>query len=350
MVASGSSIVGQVAPWSAMKSRAGAGGSNIRMPTIARPSAACSSSLARKSGNSSRQGTQEGPQKLTMTGRPRRSASERASPSRVVPANAGAGRPSATGLPGPDPCVNRTMATITAVAIRARTRATRIGRRRESNLRAVRGPLLDGDRPRHVRDGVDGADEDVAAHGQPIVAICCGLAAVHDLLVLEHGRLVALADVDVVDDPGRVLVVERDGERCVRRHRDRPDVEGDVLGHDREGGRWLASAARTKITAAPWRSPFGQRGAGRLSRWPVRSASSVLAYSARASTSQPTRVATRMITPAARTQPPKTSPAMRAAVPIAPRMGRNEGPGMWTPGGGPGWTTAGSVFAWVAWS
>src|SRR3990172_3396344 len=190
-----------------MKSRAGAGGSNIRIPTIARSSAACSSSLARKSGNSSRHGTHEGPQKLTMTGRPRRSARESASPSRVIPANAGAGRPSATGLPGADPCANRTMAMITAVAIRARTRATSIGRRRESILRAVRGPLLDGDRPRHVRDGVDGADEDVAAHGEPIVAVRRGRTAVHDLLVLQHRRLVALADVGVVDDAGRVLVV-----------------------------------------------------------------------------------------------------------------------------------------------
>ena len=66
-------------------------------------------------------------------------------------------------------------------------------------------------------------------------------------------------------------------------------------------------------------------------------------YSLTASMSQPTSVTISAMTPAASSQPPKTSPSMSIAVPIAPRNGRNDGPGMCTPGGGPSWMTAGSV-------
>ena len=43
---------------------------------------------------------------------------------------------------------------------------------------------------------------------------------------------------------------------------------------------------------------------------------------------------------------------MRIVTPIAPMIGRNDGPGMWTPGGGPSWTTAGSagIVASTSWS
>ena len=33
---------------------------------------------------------------------------------------------------------------------------------------------------------------------------------------------------------------------------------------------------------------------------------------------------------------------MSIVTPSAPRIGRNDGPGMWTPGGGPSWMTTGS--------
>src|SRR6185369_12552487 len=93
VAAVGSSTVGHVAAYWAMKSRAGGAESNMSTPTIARPSAACWFSLAMKSGNSSRQGTQLGPQKLTRTGLPRREARSNAVPSSVVPMIAGAGEP-----------------------------------------------------------------------------------------------------------------------------------------------------------------------------------------------------------------------------------------------------------------
>ena len=59
-----------------------------RTPTIASPSAACSASFVSNSGNSSRQGTQLGPQKFTITGRPRseaRSKPRRRGPCRRSP-------------------------------------------------------------------------------------------------------------------------------------------------------------------------------------------------------------------------------------------------------------------------
>ena len=47
------------------------------------------------------------------------------------------------------------------------------------------------------------------------------------------------------------------------------------------------------------------------------------------------------MTPTASSHSPKTSPRNSSAVPIAPTIGRHDGPGTWTPGGGPSWTTAG---------
>jgi hypothetical protein len=82
---------------------------------------------------------QLGPQKLTITGRPRSDARSNVAPSRVVPWIGGAGRP----RPKPEPTVDsearshaapRTMA---RVAMAARPTATRIGRRRGSMRRTV---------------------------------------------------------------------------------------------------------------------------------------------------------------------------------------------------------------------
>ena len=36
---------------------------------------------------------------------------------------------------------------------------------------------------------------------------------------------------------------------------------------------------------------------------------------------------------------------MMTIIDSPPRIGRNDGPGMWTPGGGPSWITAGRVTA-----
>ncbi len=73
------------------------------------------------------------------------------------------------------------------------------------------------------------------------------------------------------------------------------------------------------------------------------SALTVWRYSATASTSQPMSVETRAMMPAASTHSPNTSPSITANSPNAPRNGRHDGPGMWTPGGGPSWTVAGTI-------
>ena len=92
----------------------------------------------------------------------------------------------------------------------------------------------------------------------------------------------------------------------------------------------------------------GDCGSGMFSRWPVVSASTVSRYSLTASTSQPTSVAIRAMTPASSSQPPKTSPSNSANIPNAPRNGRHDGPGMWTPGGGPSWMTTPAATGTVA--
>ena len=91
--------------------------------------------------------------------------------------------------------------------------------------------------------------------------------------------------------------------------------------------------------------PVGTRGDGRLSRWPLLSARSARAYSARASRNQPTRPMTSMTTPTTSSQPPNTSPYKMTVTAIAATIGRNDGPGMWTPGGGSDGNTTGSVDA-----
>ena len=48
------------------------------------------------------------------------------------------------------------------------------------------------------------------------------------------------------------------------------------------------------------------------------------------------------MTPMISSHSPKTRPSISIVTPTAPRNGRNDGPGMWTPGGGPSWMTAGS--------
>ncbi len=184
--------------------------------------------------------------------------------------------------------------------------------------------------------------------------------------------------------PG-ILVVEGDRECLVRRGRPRRLDEGDVLGLDQHVGRRRRSApGRTEperglirgarpdagarrppatrgpavgLVASRTPSPAGRsrrgrgppsavsvadgvRGAGPFSRCPVRSASTVRTYSLRASTSQPTSVAierrSRRRPAASRRRRGRPSTAM---TPIAPMIGRNDGPGMWTPGGGSPTTT-----------
>ena len=110
---------------------------------------ACSASLAASSGNSSRQGTHDGPQKLTTTGRPRRSARSNGSPSRVVPTIAGAGSPTRGARPR-------------RLAARATISDDADGRQRDGEQQAEQdrparhgraARLLERGGPGHVRDG-----------------------------------------------------------------------------------------------------------------------------------------------------------------------------------------------------
>ena len=111
----------------------------MRTPTIANPSAAWSARSVLNNGNSSRHGTQLGPQKFTMTGRPRSEASENEAPSRVRPVKAGTGWPFAIG--GGSVASAWSMAarnwTSANVAIAATTRPRRMSRRRRSSSIAV---------------------------------------------------------------------------------------------------------------------------------------------------------------------------------------------------------------------
>ena len=138
-----SSTVGHAAPNSMTKSRAGAGASYMSTPTIASPSPECSPSFAVKSGNSSRQGTQLGPQKFTITGRPRSDARSNAAPSSVVPTIAGTGWPREIGLSGDPDGAGPDMAgrsrTRARVAIAAATSPTTTSRRCRSSWSAVTG-------------------------------------------------------------------------------------------------------------------------------------------------------------------------------------------------------------------
>ena len=49
------------------------------------------------------------------------------------------------------------------------------------------------------------------------------------------------------------------------------------------------------------------------------------------------------ITPATSSQPPYTNPIINSVTPIAPMSGRNDGPDIWTPGGGSPMTTGTDV-------
>src|SRR5580765_2786614 len=192
-----------------MNVRARSGGSAMRMPTTTSPSAACWASFALNSGNSDRQGTQVGPQKFTMTGRPRRAARSNATPSSVVPTISGAGWPLAiVGLSAVGR-VRLTAPRTAPVAANARTSANRIGRRRLSR----RTSAADGQNAKH-QGRVDRALELVGpgCQGGNVVGLLPGsgeVLAVEDLLAAR------VEDVEVVRDAG-VLVVERDLERLVR--------------------------------------------------------------------------------------------------------------------------------------
>ena len=244
--------------------------------------------------------------------------------------------------------------------------------------------LLERRSPRHVR--VDAADVRVRPGRQRRNLVDARLDAVEDL-ALERHRARRVLQLDVVGR-ARVLVDERDGERLAGWCRERrldvrrcpgrgsvtsavtgppgaPDAGGpDATGPPDPGGpeagggapgepdadgppapaaefvvntpdcRTAAPTIRTTRTVNIRR---GVPGGGPLSRWPVVSASTTRRYSMTASVSQPISVAIRAMTPTARSQPPKTRPRNRANTPNAPRNGRHDGPGMWTPGGGPSW-------------
>src|SRR4051812_34601901 len=183
-----SSTVGHVAPYWATKSRADAGESYIRTPRIARPSDPCCASLSRNSGNSSRQGMHVGPQKLTITGRPRSDARSIRGPSRDVPLKVGAGWPRAIPIAG-DVVGARAAPIDSAIRASVATSATaspRItGRRRRSSASCVAPCLLDGERPRHGGDRVDRAEVGVGTRLEGVVLVGLGRAAIGMWLVLE---------------------------------------------------------------------------------------------------------------------------------------------------------------------
>src|SRR6476660_6282944 len=232
---SGSMTVGHVAPYWLTKSRAGSGGSSVSTPTTVRPSAACWASLASSSGNSSRQGTHDGPQKLMRTGLPAKPARSNGAPSRVVPASAGAGSPIEAWAPVP--CPERTNHTKPAPTATATSTATRMVRRGMDPVR-----LLDRGGPCHGRR-MDDAQELVGAGGQRGHVIDLGVDAVEDLALECHASR-GILDLDVVGC-ALVLVVERDLERLAGRCRERGFDEHDPLGLDLDvrgaTGRWRSA-------------------------------------------------------------------------------------------------------------
>src|SRR6476620_4827088 len=232
--------VGQSPPYLPTKSRAGSTGSSVSTPSTVNLSAACSACLASSKGNSSRQGTQLGPQKLTTTGLPRRLARSNAAPSRVAPAMAGAGCPTATRSSVP-PAPERTSTRIPAVVATATRSARRIGRRG-----MIGRCLLERRGPRHVR--VDAADVRVRPGRQRGNLVDTGLDAVEDLaLVGDLARRVLQFDVV---RRSLVLVDEREGERLAGRRGERGVHVRDALGMDghvsRHGASWLAGGGRPR--------------------------------------------------------------------------------------------------------
>src|SRR5262245_39374668 len=123
-----------------------------------------------------------------------------------------------------------------------------------------------------------------------------------------------------------------------------PDAPGDAPGSPPVAARggnqpWSRTTATTTTIAMAQRSVLGQVGAGPFSVWPVRSASTTWPYSFLASISQPSPVRIVKAIPTHSSQPPNTSPANSNPRPSERRIGRNVGPGTWTPSGGPSWTT-----------
>jgi hypothetical protein len=110
-----------------------------------------------------------------------------------------------------------------------------------------------------------------------------------------------------------------------------PSVAGALeLGSNPE----LSSRPPARIQARAANVAVGQRGEGPASRWPLRSAATAARYSRSASWSQPASVRTSATNPRISAQPPTMSPATSSVIDIAIRSGRNDGAGMWTPGGG----------------
>src|SRR5262245_28155110 len=239
-----------------MNSLARSGGSPMRTPITTRSSGPCSSSFCFRSGNSSRHGTHVGPQKLTTTGRPRRSSRSNGSPSSVVPVIPGAGSPFAIRS---DPVVGRVTATMTTtvrVATSAAARATTIGRRggpatagpgdSAAAAGAWRSATLGpgGEVPRH-QGRMNGALELVGAgfERRHVVDLRCDA---REVLPVEDLGPACVEDVDVMWC-ALVLVVERDLERRAGRSVDGIRVELDALGDDRDP-TWRPARARRGLT------------------------------------------------------------------------------------------------------
>ena len=244
-----------------------------------------------------------------------------------------------------------------ATAATATPSPRRIGRRRAVQ-RERRGCLLDRQRPGHRRDRMDRADERVGPGLQRgvLVGLACRPVRVGSSWMTALPR--GVPDVDVVGDAAVSWLLKRivNGlpaatvERLQSNSmflattarvpgRRRPpaaaaEAPGEPSGARRPRRR--SSAGRSRLDdggqheqrrAKTWRVRVGRRRSGMFSRWPVRSASSVLRYSAVKSMSQPRSVQTRKRTADTRTQPPTTRPPNRAPTPSAPRSGRIGRPG-----------------------
>src|SRR5262245_7716833 len=223
----------------------------MRTPTTTRPSAACSSSFAFSNGNSVRQGTQFGPQKLTMTGRPRRSARSNGSPSRVVPVISGTGSPLAMAPLSVGGRVRTTIAMTASVVTTAAASATMIGRRGgalavATGLSGASVTLRPGDEvPKH-QGGMDGALELVGSRVEVRDLVGLGLDPL-EVVAVEDLRPSLIEDVDVVRC-SLVLVVQRDREQDVRGGMDRLLVERHVVRDEGDPGL-------TGRTSGTWRRP-----------------------------------------------------------------------------------------------
>src|SRR6058998_2323015 len=84
---------------------------------------------------------------------------------------------------------------------------------------------------------MDRADERIRPWRQGLVLVVLLRAARDRVLLLDDGGAVALADLDVVGDRARVVVLEVDNERRVTRDLEGLHIERDVLRLDLERGR-----------------------------------------------------------------------------------------------------------------